>query len=760
MTAAAVAVSNHRRPGLTLYAYVARESLRPTLFALLGLTAVVLTTRILGYSDLVINRGLAAGEVGRMVLFEAVPVAARMFPFGVLVGCLVALGRLGADRELLVLEASGVAVARLVWPVVAFAGAMTTAALAVSLLLGPWASRSLDDQLAAISRDRPWAQIRAGAVSHFGDWQLEAREVSASGTDLRGVLLFVPELGETVFAQSGRVSATPEGAIDLTLAGGSVVLEPRGDLKYLRFETLRVRLPEGGDLLARSENDRLAGLPLDELWLRAQAFVPGEVDRLPRAALELQRRLALPLATLIFGLLAVPLFVTRTKYSRSGGGVLGLLATLAYYGLMQLGEGLVQAGFTGVALGAWLPNLVLAAAAGALLVRSLREHALGKSFERPGARRRRARAAERERRLRPRPLALARYVAGRFAQLVGLAFGVLFVAYLLIDVMDRLEWFARYGAGAGEILRFYGVRVPLLASRAVPMAILVAMALTVSLLAAEGELIGMRACGISSLRALAPALGIATLIAPAYFVLNNVVVPRTNALADEVKRTEIKGEYLAALAARSRAGVWFRSGRQVLEAARFDTDLGGARDLTIYQLGEDGLPVSREDAVSARHVGKGVWRLVEPSRVEIVGDRVRRVTPQRFAELGETLAAKVDTMHLSVAALAREIDEVEAGGYDATAFRVDYHAKLAEPLACVLLPAVVMFFAVTGPPFPGPAQTLLVSGIVGVAWILFSGVSASLGYGGALPPALGGWGPALVFGSLAAGFGVRLWRRR
>ena len=98
---------------------------------MLGLTAVVLTTRILGFSDLVINRGLGAAAVGRMVFFEAVPVLARIFPFGVLVGCLVALGRLGADREILALESSGVAVGRLVWPIVAFAGVMTLAALGV-----------------------------------------------------------------------------------------------------------------------------------------------------------------------------------------------------------------------------------------------------------------------------------------------------------------------------------------------------------------------------------------------------------------------------------------------------------------------------------------------------------------------------------------------------------------------------------------------------------------------------------------------------
>jgi lipopolysaccharide export system permease protein len=117
-------------------------------------------------------------------------------------------------------------------------------------------------------------------------------------------------------------------------------------------------------------------------------------------------------------------------------------------------------------------------------------------------------------------------------------------------------------------------------------------------------------------------------------------------------------------------------------------------------------------------------------------------------------------MHLSVAELAREITEVEQEGYDATTYRVDYHAKLADPLACVVLPAVVLFFAVTGPPFPGPAQTLLVSGILGVVYILSSGVAASLGYGGAVPPALGGWGPTGLFAALAAAFGARLWLRR
>jgi lipopolysaccharide export system permease protein len=289
------------------------------------------------------------------------------------------------------------------------------------------------------------------------------------------------------------------------------------------------------------------------------------------------------------------------------------------------------------------------------------------------------------------------------------------------------------------------------------MAILVATSLTVSLLAAEGELLGMRACGIPAPRALLPIFVLSALVAPLYFGFNNTVLPRTNALADELKRTEIKQE--ETLRAGQLAGVWHRSGSTVVQAARFDPEQGVAVDVTIYRLGDDGLPVVRTDAESMHHVGRGVWRLVAPSRIEVEDGVARRVEPRGYLELGESIEAEVDTMHMSVAEIAREVEATEQAGFPATTLRVDYHAKLAEPLACIVLPAAVLFFAVTGPPFPGPAQTLLVSGIIGVVYILLSGIATSLGHGGGVPPAVGGWAPISAFALLALAFARRMWRR-
>ncbi|MCH2169582.1 LptF/LptG family permease [Myxococcota bacterium] len=748
----------HRRPKLTLYRYVAREASVPALIALLGLTGIVLTKDLLGFSELLINRGIGGGVVARIAFYEALILAARMLPFAVLVGALVGLGRMGADREILVLEASGVAAPRLVWPVVAFASVMTLLALLMSLLVAPWSSRSVDSEFERIAEEQPWTQIRAGVVNVFGDTRLDARAVSPEGDRLEGVLLWVPDLGGTVFAGQGEIFRDEAGSLGIALESGRSLLSARHSAKQVQFHRLSTRLPDRETGVVSMPKDELQGLSLGELSSLAKGFASTGDDRGARAEIELQRRFALPLATLVFGFLSVPLFLSRSQFSRSASGVLGVLATIGYYGLVQLGEGLYQGGRVSAVVGVWLPNGVLFVLAGGLLVRALRSKSLGQSFDRPQVGRREA-----ERAMRPTlehlvPYALPRYVAGRFVAMAALSFAVIFSAYLLIDVMERLEWFARHRATGPEILRFYGARVWLLASRAVPMALLVGTALTASLLAVEGELVGMRACGIPAPRALLPVLVVSVLFTPFYFVLSDVIVPRTNALADELKRTQIKD--LPSEDTENRGeGEWFRSKGQVVEASFFDPEDGEADLVTVYELGEDGLPISRTDAQSARHIGHGEWRLHDPARVELFGGSPRVVPAPEYLRLGEALPAEVDTMHYSAGELRVEAEAVESAGYDASVLRTDYHVKLAGVLACIVLPAVVMFYAVGGPPFPGPAQTLMASGIIGVGYILLTGVGASLGHGRAIPPVAGGWGPLAVLGLIGGYFGHRLWRR-
>ena len=741
-----------RQLGQPLGFYIVAELFAPTLWALFGLTALVLTKDLLGFSDLVINRGLGPAAVGWIAFYELIPLLSRTLPFAVLVGTLVGLGRLRADRELLAIEAAGLARRHLVLPILGFATAMTLLGLGFSLFTAPAALRSLDDALRSMIRQNPGVALRPGSVHEFGDTRMVAREISARGDTLRGVLLWVSDTGQdyfagqTLFAERGSIQPLAHGTARLALYDGVILLSPQeggGETRFQIFETV-IREPQSTEAWPVQ--------PLTRLSLQALIDqTVGESPEARRARTELHRRFAAPAAGLVFSLLALPLACLGPRFSRASGGVLGLVLSVVYYGLTQLGDGLVQAGAVTVGLGVWLPNILVGMLAALLLGLQ----------DRPWVRRRTpdgqpvqdpAQAAS-PMALQTRQVLLPRYVLQHYLLMLGLAFGFLLVGYLLVDILERLEWFARHNATPAEALRFYSARTPLLASRIVPMALLLATALTVSLLSFHRELIGMRACGISATRTLSCILLVAGLVTPLSFVLNESVVPRSNALADRLKETEVKDRALPTGVLQKI--VWYRAGSHVSQATRLDPALDEATDLSIYELGDQGLPLSRTDARRARHIGDGMWELDDPVRIRISENGLEREPAEPLIRLGEAPDIQLDTMHLSVWQLAQEITGTEMAGYDVTTYRVDLNVKYAAPLACMLLPAIVLFFALHGPPFPGPAVTLLVSSVLGVGYVLLTGVCASLGYGGTLSPTLAGWGPALSATLLAGAFAWR-----
>lgn len=766
---AALTPSRRWRTGPTLYRYVARELLLPTAFAVAVLTLVVLTKDLLGWTDLIINRGLGVGPVSRIAAYEAIPQLTRVLPFAAMMGALMALGRLAGDHELLALETSGASATDVLRPILAISALTTGVALFFSLVAAPWAVRSLDTDLADISLHTPAAAIQAGQVHHFGDWKLEAREVSARGDRMRGVMLWMPSVGETVFAERGALDPDPEAASTrITLEQGTVVLHPRHGASMLRFDRMTTLLPGTDQPITRENADDLGGATLAELLAAEDgsppaSAAPGEAPGIPpppsRARIELHRRLALPLATLIFGALSLPLLVARARSSRAAGGVLGILTTIAYYALLQLGSGLIEEGRVGPALGVWLPDLITAALAVVLAARMTRLLTYGRPPARrlPRLRLRHLIRARPENGLHPRRWPLQRYLAGHFLGMAALCFFGLLTAYFLVDLLERLDFFARYGASRGEVIRYYAAHVPLLASRVFPMSLLLAMALTASLLGARNELTAMRACGISPPRSLLVLLGLCLLLVPVDFALDNELVPRANAIADYLKNVEIRGREAER---RERANVWYRVRNRLFSAELLDPELGFARRLTIDELGPDGLPVRRTEAREAHYIGGGLWRLIAPLSVEIGPDRIRRVPAPTSAELDAAVPTELHTKQLSLGELRAEIREVEESGYDATPYRVDLYARRAAPLACLVLPALALFFALGGPPFPSPPLTLLFSMGVAVTHILLTGVGASLGYGGALPPPVAGLAPTgllvlVVLGLLLRVPGVR-----
>jgi lipopolysaccharide export LptBFGC system permease protein LptF len=249
------------------------------------------------------------------------------------------------------------------------------------------------------------------------------------------------------------------------------------------------------------------------------------------------------------------------------------------------------------------------------------------------------------------------------------------------------------------------------------------------------------------------------LAVPLDHLLANEIVPRSSERATYLKRTEIKNRNLAL--EDSRELVWYHVGKRVHEMERLDLLRGQAGAVTLYDLGEDGLPKRRTDADGAQHIGGGIWILDNPTSVELLENwHMNRIpNADRLVEFGDETPSKIDTAHLTPDAIRSALKDPDFAGPIAMAYRTDLQVKIAAPLACLLLPLIALFFAATGPPFPRPVHTLIASAIIAVSFTLVTSFAASMGYGGSLSPLVAGWGPPFLFGMVALGMGLRLQRR-
>ena len=206
--------------------YVARSLLAPTGIVLLGLSLAFLTQSMTHWSNWVVNRGLGAEAVFLLAFYQIVPALAQVLPFSVLIGVLVALGNLRANNEVLALESLGVSGRHLWLPVAAFALAVTLLSSCLALWGAPAARQGQAHAMERLMASHPGATFTAGTVQSFGDHRILAREVSASGDTLRGVVLWSPELGETLFSEQAQVTPDGSGNIDLQLEDATMLLSP------------------------------------------------------------------------------------------------------------------------------------------------------------------------------------------------------------------------------------------------------------------------------------------------------------------------------------------------------------------------------------------------------------------------------------------------------------------------------------------------------------------------------------------------------
>ena len=784
----------------TLDRYIIRETLAPFTLTLLILTFLLQIPTIMDVAEKLIAKGVDLPTIGRILLTLLPSSLALTIPISLLVGLLMALGRLSADREAVAMQACGVSLYRILRPVAAMAVLATAATAYIMIVALPRGNQTFRDITFKIIQAKAESDVRPRVFfEEFPNLVLYVRDVPANTRGWRGVFLAdTRNAGEPQLLTADRGHFVLEPAqrrVDLILEDG-ILHRSKADTpaqyELQSFQSLTVQLdpetvfPRQG--LTPGDNElTIPQLRTKARLLREQGLSPHN------PIMAIQRKYTIPVACLVFGLIALGLGVSHRKDGKNAGFVIGIAVVLVYYVLMYMGEALAKGQQVSAEYALWIPNLVLGMAGAALLVLKTRGYEFSPSLRIPGpqwllARFRAATdnspsnvlehgqssAAPSAARASNRPgqvvvvikvpqgvfpafSLLDRYLSRIYLRVFTVTFlGMLAVFYVAIFT-DYSEYLFKGKTNGQTLLSFFLYSTPQYTYYITAMAALVGTLVTVGLLTRTSELTVMQACGVSLYRAALPMLAFGFLWSGVLFGMEQSVLAASNRRAEELKDA-IRSGAPRTYSLANRQWMAGSDGR-LYHYGRFDPRSQRLDDLTIYTFGDRGWNVtSREYARAVANMDKTVWR-ADFGWLRTFGERnavddfqvypTRTVTLEAPDYYGVEEPEAVLAEKLKVHQLREHIAELNQAGYNTVPLQVAMHRKIAFPFITVIMTLIAIPFGVT----TGRKGTLFGIGIGIVLAILYwttQSLFAAVGSAGVLAPSVAAWAPNVLFVAVAA----------
>ena len=341
--------------------YILREVVVSWLAVTGVLLAILLTDQVARVLERAAEGQFPRGVVLELIMLGAVQNIPLVLPVGLLLGIVLALGRLYHDSEMTASQACGAGSRPVMLPVLTFTALLAALLAVLSLYVAPAAAGRWLELRSEALRAGQFAPITAGKFRMFGGG---STVVYAQGADRDGTLrhVFVERDRdgklEVALAQRATHAFAEEGNLQvITLYDGERFEGIPGERKFriVRFaeNTIPVRLPVAGT----------GAVQLGGATTRALLATRGREE-----LAELHWRIFFPLMALVLGGIAIPLAKLQPRqgrYARMGYAVLIFFVyiSLAIAGQKALARGAIPGWF-----GLWWVHAAVVARAAAILL--------------------------------------------------------------------------------------------------------------------------------------------------------------------------------------------------------------------------------------------------------------------------------------------------------------------------------------------------------------------------------------------------------
>lgn len=354
---------------LILQRYLLREATTASILSLLVFVGIMLA---LFLAELLGDAAQGQLPTASVVLLLALRLPEALLlvgPLALMVGVLMALGRLAEGSEMVVMRSSGTGFGQALTPMLFLVLAWSLGLLAVAGWLAPGAVERTNALMADAARHALIAGVRPGQFDSMdgGRLTLYVGEVDRDSGDLRQVFVHYLEQDEAemLTAEQGRLWIDPADQRPyLTLYDGYQIRHAAelqsAERREIDFQRNDIRLPVPEAAIG-SEGEMAAALP--ELW---PATTPARFR-------EWHWRLAAPVAALLLGLLAVPLAQRPPRQGRFGVVVLALGLYLFYTNAIHAGLIFLERRELASGPGLWPLHALIALLVAVMMIRQSRQ---------------------------------------------------------------------------------------------------------------------------------------------------------------------------------------------------------------------------------------------------------------------------------------------------------------------------------------------------------------------------------------------------
>ncbi len=286
-------------------------------------------------------------------------------------------------------------------------------------------------------------------------------------------------------------------------------------------------------------------------------------------------------------------------------------------------------------------------------------------------------------------------------------------------------------------------------SQITPIGWLLAILIVLGLMNKKNEILALKSCGVSIYILLKPLLVLGIIVACILFFLSDSLVPISSRKSNQIWVEEVRGKKATLTA--TEQNIWIDGHGRITHIGFFDPRQKSIKEITIYFFDENFRLIRRLDAIEGSYSSKG-WslkkimdqRLKPNSDDYIVSHAAIKLINLDFS-VDDLVRVAVKSEELSYTSLKEYIRKEESKGHDATAYRVDLHAKVAMPFVCVIMSILGVGIALRSNIADG--VTVGVAYGIGLSFLYWISMSfcMSLGYGGMLPPLLAAWIANFIF---------------